>query len=102
MMGRLEAQENLFYRFRNEDHVPKDHQDKTIERGQSPNQGPLRGATCSQRVWSRLRLVDNWIRKRSKRAYSDGMLSQFLGGFGQTRSFKLGLKRQPLHRPGFR
>lgn len=25
MMGRLEAQENLFYRFRIEDHVPKDH-----------------------------------------------------------------------------
>nr|WP_254656308.1 transposase [Jannaschia sp. CCS1] len=25
MMGQLEAQENLFYRFRIEDHVPKDH-----------------------------------------------------------------------------
>ena len=25
MMGRLEAQENLFYRFRIEDHVPRDH-----------------------------------------------------------------------------
>ena len=25
MMGRLEAQENLFYRFRIEDHVPQDH-----------------------------------------------------------------------------
>lgn len=25
MMGRLEAQENLFYRFRIDDHVPKDH-----------------------------------------------------------------------------
>ena len=25
MMGHLEAQENLFYRFRIEDHIPKDH-----------------------------------------------------------------------------
>jgi len=25
MMGRLEAQENLFYRFRIEDHVPQEH-----------------------------------------------------------------------------
>lgn len=25
MMGRLEAQENLFYRFRIEDHVPENH-----------------------------------------------------------------------------
>ena len=25
MMGRLETQENLFYRFRIEDHVPQDH-----------------------------------------------------------------------------
>lgn len=25
MLGRLAAQENLFYRFRIEDHVPKDH-----------------------------------------------------------------------------
>ena len=25
MIGRLETQENLFYRFRIEDHVPQDH-----------------------------------------------------------------------------
>jgi len=32
MMGRLDAQENLFYRFRIEDHVPKDHLLRKIDR----------------------------------------------------------------------
>ncbi|WP_044025617.1 IS1182 family transposase, partial [Roseobacter litoralis] len=32
MMGRLETQENLFYRFRIEDHVPQDHLLRRIDR----------------------------------------------------------------------
>lgn len=32
MMGRQEAQENLFYRFRIEDHIPSDHLLRKIDR----------------------------------------------------------------------